>query len=471
MTMLLDRSIKELHAGLEGGEFTSEDLVNECYINIERHQKELNAFITIIPKEEVLKAAREKDATMKGATSLLHGVPFVLKDCYATKGVRTTCASAVLGDFVPPYDATVYRKLIDAGAILIGKMNMDAWGHGGSTENTDFGPTKNPWDTTRVAGGSSGGPAVAIAARMAAFAIGEDTGGSIRNPSAWCNTTGLKATYGRVSRYGSIAYASSFDSVGPMAKTAEDCAVVLETIAGRDPLDATSSPAPVPDYTKRLAIDLTGMVVGVPKEAFGEGLDGEIAAAIRAGIAEFEKMGMTVKEVSMPMLAYAIPIYYLIGPSETSSNLARYDGVRYGEGRDRFTEETMRRVMIGTYALSAGYYDQFYKKAQKARTLLVREYKKAFTSCDFIAMPVTPTPPPKVGELVSNPLQNLLADIYTVSQNPVGVPSLALPVGFSTGDLPIGMQIVGKMFSEELLLSIGHAFQARTDFHKRKPDL
>lgn len=471
---LLDKSIKELNEGLKSGEFTCVDLINECYENIERLQPTLNAFITIIDKEEVLKKAQEKDATLKSATSLLHGIPFVLKDAYVSENIRTTSASNVLSDFIPPYSATVYKKLLDAGAILIGKMNMDAWGHGGSSENTDFGPVKNPWDITRVAGGSSGGPAVALSTRMAAFAIGEDTGGSIRCPSAWCNVTGLKVTYGRVSRYGCIAYASSFDSVGPMAKTAEDCAVVLEVISGKDTYDATSSPLPVPHYYDNL-IDanrkLKNKIIGVPKEFFGDGLDEEIKNAIKESLAVFESIGMIIKELSMPLFDYAIPFYYIIGPSETSSNLARYDGVRYGNTRDKFSEETMRRIMIGTYALSAGYYDQYYKKAQKARTLFIKEYERALSECDIIIMPITPTPPTKIGELINNPLENLLADIYTVSHNPVGVPSLAVPCGFTKTKLPIGMQLVGKMFSEDLVLQAGHAFQSRTNYHNKKPNI
>ena len=351
---------------------------------------------------------------------------------------------------------------------------MDAWGHGGSSENTDFGPVKNPWDTSRVAGGSSGGPAVAISARMAVFAIGEDTGGSIRCPASWCNITGLKVTYGRVSRYGCIAYASSFDSVGPMAKTVEDCAVILEVISGKDPYDATSSSFPVPEYYSSIADameKLKGKTIGIPKEFFREGLDEEIKIAIEKSLSVFESLGMTVKELSMPLFDYAIPLYYLIAPSETSSNLARYDGVRYGNTREQFSEETMRRIMIGTYALSAGYYDQYYKKAQKARTLFIKEYERVLSECDIIIMPITPTPPPKIGELLDDPLANLLADLYTVSHNPVGIPSLAIPCGFTENKLPIGMQLVGKMFSEEILLQAGYAFQCRTDYHIQKSNI
>lgn len=469
--MLLDKSIDELAAGLRNGEFTCVDIVTECYANIEKYNPKTNAFITIIDKEAALKVAHEKDETLHEAMSKLHGLPFVLKDAYVTEGVRTTSASNVLKNYIPQYSATVYKKLLDAGAILVGKMNMDAWGHGGSSENTDFDPVKNPWDISRVAGGSSGGPAAAIATRMCVFAIGEDTGGSIRNPAAWCNISGLKVTYGRVSRYGSIAYASSFDSVGPMAKTAADCAIILSAIAGRDAFDATSSPHPVATYEASLDLSMKKMIIGLPKEFFGKGLDPEIHAVITRAAKEFEKLGATVKEISMPLFDYGLPVYYLIGPSETSSNLGRYDGIRYGEGRENFTPETMRRIMIGTYALSAGYYDAYYKKAQQARTLFIEEYKKALSQCDVLLMPVTPTPPTKIGELMSDPLQNLLADVYTTSQNPVGVPSLAIPCGFTSTNLPIGMQLIGSMFAEETLLAVGHQYQQATDWHTKKPEL
>lgn len=469
--MLLDKSIAELAGGLRKKEFSIEDIVKECYEQIEKVNPKLNAFITIVDKETALKQAREKDKHLFTATSYLYGLPFVLKDAYLTKGIRTTSASNVLKNYIPQYNATVYQKLLNAGAILIGKMNMDAWGHGGSSENTDFGPVKNPWDEKRVAGGSSGGPGAAIAARMCTFAIGEDTGGSIRNPAAWCNITGLKVTYGRVSRYGTIAYASSFDSVGPMAKTAQDCAYVLEVIAGKDPHDATSSPQEVAKYINELKQPVNEIVVGIPKEFFDEGLDSEIKEAITKASITFAELGIKIKEVSMPLFDYGIPVYYLIAPSETSSNLGRYDGIRYGQGREHFTPETMRRIMIGTYALSAGYYDAYYKKAQQVRTLFIKEYEKALSQCDALLMPVNPTPPTKIGELMSDPLQNLLADVYTTSQNPVGVPSLAIPCGFTKNKLPIGMQLVGKMFSESLLLRLGHVYQQVEKWHIEKPDL
>lgn len=469
--MLVDKPIAELSKGLRKKKFSSEDILKECYENIERANPKLNAFITIIDKEEALAIARKRDSQRTLTGSPLHGIPFVLKDSYVTKGIRTTAASNVLKNYIPQYNASVYSKLLQAGAILVGKMNMDAWGHGGSSENTDFGPVRNPWDTTRVAGGSGGGPAVAIASRMAVFAISEDTGGSIRNPAAWTNTTGLKVTYGRVSRYGCIAYASSFDTVGPVAKTVADCASILEVIAGKDPYDATSSPQSVDSYTQELTKPLKNLVIGIPKEFYGEGLDQEIKETIRRAAQGLEKLGVKTREISMPLFDYGIPVYYLIGPSETSSNLARYDGIRYGQEREHFTAETMRRIMIGTYALSAGYYDAYYRKAQQARTLFITEYAKTLSVCDAILMPVNPTPPPKFGELMSDPLQNLLADIYTTSQNPVGVPSLALPCGFTKTKLPIGMQLVGKMFSESLLLDIGHAYQGVTNWHTEKPSI
>jgi aspartyl-tRNA(Asn)/glutamyl-tRNA(Gln) amidotransferase subunit A len=306
---------------------------------------------------------------------------------------------------------------------------------------------------------------------MCAFAIGEDTGGSIRNPSAWCNTTGLKVTYGRVSRYGSIAYASSFDSVGPMAKTVDDCAIVLETIAGVDLYDATSSPTEVSKYSETLDQKPSDITIGIPTEFYADGLDPEIKSAVLKVAEYLKNAGFKTKEISMPLFDLCLPVYYLIGPSETSSNLSRYDGVRYGGIRENFTDETIRRILIGTYALSAGYYDAYYKKAQQVRTLFIAEYKKALSECDVLLQPITPTPPTKLGELMSDPLKNFLADIYTTSQNPVGVPSLALPCGLTKSGLPIGAQIVGSMFSEELLLQIGHQYQQLTDYHTKKPQL
>lgn len=469
--MLLDLSLLELAKGLQEKKFSSEDIVREAYAMIEKLQPVVNAFITIVPYEKALKEAKKKDAERTSGVSALHGLPFFMKDSYLTCDIQTTAASNVLKGFIPPYNATVYERLLDAGAILIGKTNLDAWGHGATTENTDFGVTKNPWNLDHVAGGSGGGNAAALVTRMAAFGIGEDTGGSIRNPAAWSNVVGLKVTYGRVSRYGCIAYASSFDTVGPTAKSAEDCAVVLEAIAGKDPRDATSSPREVDQYSTVMKKSVKNLVLGVPKECFGEGLDPEISLSIKEAIKTYERLGVTIKEVSIPTLDYGVAVYYLIAPSETSSNLARYDGIRYGSGRALFTKETMRRIMIGTYALSAGYYDAYYKKAQQVRTIFIQEYQKALSTCDALLMPVTPTTATKIGETVNDPIKNMLVDFYTVTHNPAGIPSLAIPCGFSSEKLPIGMQIAGKMFDESMIFRFAYAYQQETDWHKKKPEL
>ncbi|MBI3888000.1 Asp-tRNA(Asn)/Glu-tRNA(Gln) amidotransferase subunit GatA [Candidatus Microgenomates bacterium] len=462
--MLLDKTISQLLKGYREKEFTPKDVVSEIFENIEKNEEKINSFVTLLDKKEILEKFKDIDLSLP-----LAGIPYVLKDCYVTKGIKTTASSKILEDFIPPYNATVYEKLISAGAILIGKTNMDAWGHGGSTENTDFGVTHNPWDLTRVPGGSAGGCGVAIAARFCTFAIGEDTGGSIRNPAAWNNVTGLKVTYGRVSRYGAIAYASSFDTVGPMAKTIDECAYVLQIIAGKDILDATSSNEPVPNYLEpKTAKKFT---LGIPKEFFGNGLDKEVKASLDAAVTKFQELGVETKEISMPLLEYAIPVYYIIAPSETSSNLGRYDGIRFGSGRENFTNETKRRIMIGTYSLSAGYYDAYYKKAEQLRTLFIEEYRKALLTCDAILMPISPTPPTKIGELINDPVQNLLADIFTTSQPPAGVPCLAIPCGFTKNKLPIGMQLVGNMFSENILFELGNIYQNATSWHLEKPKL
>lgn len=462
---MLDKSLRELQSLLREKKISAADLVNETYDNIEKHNAAVNAYIAVKPREEALEEVRSLP------DGVLYGIPFSMKDAYLTRGLKTTAASKVLGDYMPQYDATVYTKLKKAGAICVGKANMDAWGHGASTENNDFGPTHNPWDTTRVAGGSSGGSAAAIASGLCQFSIGEDTGGSIRNPAAWCNVTGLKVTYGRVSRYGAIAYASSFDTVGPMAQSVEDIAYLLEIMAGIDVYDATSSPSPVDDYTEEMKKPLKGLTVGIPTEMLSASLDPEIKSAIEKAGREFSHLGAEVIDVSLPIAEIALAAYYLIGPSEISSNLARYDGHRYGSTRDLFTLETMRRILIGTYALSAGYYDAYYRKAQKVRTLLIRKYEEAFKMCDVLLMPVNPTHAPKFGELVSDPIANMMADIYTTSVNQVGVPSLALPVGFSENNLPIGMQLVGKRFDEKTIIRLGYQYQQVTDWHTRKPEL
>ncbi|MGH7245895.1 MAG: Asp-tRNA(Asn)/Glu-tRNA(Gln) amidotransferase subunit GatA [Candidatus Levyibacteriota bacterium] len=468
--MLLDKSIKELATLLRIKAISTKDLAEESYENIVKRNPQLNSFITIRDKKDVLHDAEQKEIVEKNA-SLLYGIPFSIKDAYITKNIRTTAGNVILDDFIPPYNATVYQKVTDAGAIIMGKNNLDAWGHGGSTENTSYKAGHNPWDLARVPGGSSGGSAAAIAARLVSFAIGEDTGGSIRNPAGICGISGLKVTYGRVSRYGTIAYASSLDSVGPMAKSVEDLAIILSAIAGKDQKDATSSHRPVEEYAKNLAKSLTGKKIGIPKEFFGKGLDSECKDILLAAAKKFEEIGVEIVDVSIPFLQYGVSIYYLIAMSETSSNLAKFDGIRYGHERELFSPETIRRVMIGTYALSSGYADKLYKKAQKARTVLIEEFNDAFAKCDVLLSPIIPGKIRKIGELISDPLQNLLEDLYTVPVNLVGVPSLAIPAGFTSDNLPIGMQLIGKKFAEEELLQFGYNYQQITSWHERKPNL
>ncbi|MSU56375.1 MAG: Asp-tRNA(Asn)/Glu-tRNA(Gln) amidotransferase subunit GatA [Candidatus Taylorbacteria bacterium] len=466
--MLLDSTIAELRTLLSSKKISSRDLVEEAYGAVEKLNPKLSAFISVRDKKEALLDADRADSSVKGPLS---GIPFCLKDAYVTKGLKTTAGSKVLDTFIPPYSASVVQKLVAGGAILIGKNNMDAWGHGSTNENTDYGAVKNPWDITRVAGGSSGGSAVAVATRMSAFAIGEDTGGSIRAPSSMCNVAGLKVTYGRVSRYGSIAYASSLDTVGPMAKSASDIAEVLSVIAGADPKDATSSRREVPAYGALLSKPLAGTRVGIPKEFLAGGLDTEVRRVFEDVVKTFESLGAMIVSVSIPSLAYAVPIYYLIATSETSSNLNRYDGVRFGQSRELFTEETMRRIIVGTYALKAGYHDELYTRATKGRTVLVREFDAVWNTCDILLGPTMPSVPYRFGDLMEDPVKLYLADIFTVPVNLTGLPSLALPAGFSEDGLPIGIQLIGKKFDEATLLSLGYAYERATDWHTKKPNM
>ena len=470
MTDILNQPITRLASQLRAHTLTIPELIEEVYKNIERYNNESNALITVVDKQTALKQAEVAQMNLDTATSPLFGLPYVLKDSYLTKGIKTTAASNVLKAYQAQYDATVYKKLQDAGAILVGKANMDAWGHGATSENTDFGSVKNAWNTSRVAGGSSGGCAVAVSLGMSMFAIGEDTGGSIRNPASWNNITGLKVTYGRVSRYGCIAYASSFDTVGPMAKTAEDCACVLEAIAGQDPYDASSAREAVPSYVQAISKLKKETVVGVPKEFMTDVLKPEIKAGIEQVIDVLKDNGLKIKEISMPTLEFALPLYYLIGLSETSSNLARYDGVRYGGGRDLFRDENKRRIMIGSYALSAGYYDAYYRKALQARTLLIKDYNKALNEADVLLMPVTTSVATKLGEKIEDPLENMMLDLFTTSQNPAGIPALAVPAGFDKENNPFGVQFVGKKFSETTLLQLAYMYQQKTDWHRKMPE-
>ncbi|MFH2085610.1 MAG: amidase family protein [bacterium] len=464
--MLLNKSLSELLAGYRDKSIDPADVINEAYAQIEKYSTKLNTLITVRDKQEVLKYLKTLDPSLP-----LYGLPYVLKDSYVTTEQRTTCASKILDDYLSPYDATVHKKLKEAGAILIGKGNQDAWGHGASTENSDYGMGKNPWDPSRVVGGSSGGPAAAVATRMCAFAIGEDTGGSIRNPAAWNNISGLRVTYGRVSRYGCVAYASSMDTVGPFAKTAEDLATVLAVIAGSDPYDATTSSESVPNYSQEIARSPKKLRIGVAPEMFNEGLNPEISANTKAFAATLAKLGHELVDISLPVADISVAAYYILAPSETSSNLGRYDGIRYGNSRALFTEESMRRIMVGTYELSSGYYDAYYRKALKIRTLLINTFEKAFDQCDVILLPENPIMPPYLGDLISNPLANMLADLYNTSVSLIGSPALVIPSGFHKNGLPIGVQLVGKKFAEGLLLSLGHQYQRSTDWHKKEPKL
>ena len=403
-----------------------------------------------------------------------------------TKGIPTTCSSKMLENFVPPYDATVVERLLALGAVIIGKANMDEFAMGSSTENSALFTTHNPWDLSRVPGGSSGGSAAAVAAGETIYALGSDTGGSIRQPAGFCGVTGLKPTYGRVSRYGLVAFASSLDQIGPLTQDVTDCALVLNAIAGYDSRDSTSSPQPTPDYTQCLTTDIKGLKIGVPKEYFVEGIQPEVAAAIRAALSKFEKLGAIIDwEVSLPTTSYALAVYYIIAPSEASANLARYDGVKYGfsysdtknmwEAMEKtrqfgFGAEVKRRIMLGTYALSAGYYDAYYLKAQKVRTLIRREFDQAFTKYDALITPTSPTVPFKIGEKMDDPLQMYLSDVCTIPVNIAGLPAISIPTGFADG-LPIGLQIIGKPFAEETILKIAHAYEQATDWHKRKPGI
>jgi aspartyl-tRNA(Asn)/glutamyl-tRNA(Gln) amidotransferase subunit A len=443
--------------------------------------------LVTLTDELALKQAQKADKLIAaGNTNPLTGIPVLIKDVICTKGILTTCASRILENFVPPYDATVVEKLNDCGAVIIGKANMDEFAMGSSTENSALFVTHNPWDLSRVPGGSSGGSAAAVAAGETVYALGSDTGGSIRQPAGFCSVTGLKPTYGRVSRYGLVAFASSLDQIGPLTQDVTDCALVLNAIASYDARDSTSAPYATPDYTQCLTTELNGLKIGVPREYFVEGMQAEVETAIRAAINKLEELGARVEwEVSLPHTPYALAVYYIIAPSEASANLARYDGVKYGfsyletdnmwEALEKtrqygFGAEVKRRIMLGTYALSAGYYDAWYLKAQKVRTLIRQEFDQVFEKFDALVTPTSPTVPFKIGEKTDDPLQMYLSDVCTLPINIAGLPAISIPAGFADG-LPIGMQIIGKPFSEETLLKIAYAYQQATEWHKRRPNL
>ncbi len=463
-------SISEARKKLDAKEISSVELTQYYLSEINKKNDTLNAFLTIT-ENEALEMADKADQRIKNSeTTPLLGIPLALKDIYLTKGIRTTAASKVLENYVGQYDGTAVKKLKDAGAIILGKTNLDAWAHGSSGENSDFGPTKNPYNTEYVPGGSSSGSPVVVASDMALAASGTDTGGSIRLPASFCNVVGLKPTYGRVSRYGVIAMASSLDSIGHFTKTVEDNALYLQVTAGNDPLDATTPQVEVPNYTQNLKKGVKGLKIGVPKEYFVEGLDPKIKEMTEKTLKWYEQQGAEIIEVSLPHTPYAIEVYYIIQTAEVSSNLARYDGIRFGNKRANFGAEAKRRIMLGTYVLSAGYYDAYYKKAMQVRTLLKKDFEQAFNQVDCLITPASPTLPWKLGEKTSDPLSMYLSDILTVHANLVGIPGLSVPMGFIDG-LPVGMQILGPHFSEELLYRIGYAYEQYNPVWKERPKI
>ena len=474
-------SIAELSKGLKNKEFSSVELTQHFLDRI--GVSSLNSYITVTD-ELALSQAKQADLKIaKGISNILTGIPYAHKDIFCTMGVKTSAGSKMLDSFISPYNATITQKFNDANMVMLGKTNMDEFAMGSSNENSFYGPVRNPWDQDRVPGGSSGGSAAAVAARIAPFATGTDTGGSIRQPASLCGITGIKPTYGRISRYGMIAYASSLDQAGPMTKTAEDAAIVLNSMAGFDPKDSTSAQKETPDYTKNLGKSIKGLKIGLPKEFFSEGLDSNVEQVIMQSISEFESMGAKIHEISLPNSAYAIPTYYIVAPCECSSNLSRFDGVRYGyrckdpkdlndlylrSRSEGLGEEVKRRIMIGTYALSAGYYDAYYLKAQKVRQLISEDFKKAFKNVDVIMGPVSPTTAFEMGSHKDS-VSMYLADIYTLSANLAGLPGMSIPAGFSK-NLPVGLQLIGNHWSEETLLNAAHQFQLQTNWHSQLPD-
>ena len=481
---MINASLKELAIALAQKKISAAELATLFLDRIEQHNPALNAFVTT-DRARTLAMAQDADARRAaGETGALLGIPLAHKDIFCTKGWRTTCGSKMLANFISPYDATVVERFKQAGVVTLGKLNMDEFAMGSSNETSYFGPVKNPWDVNRVPGGSSGGSAAAIAARLAPAATGTDTGGSIRQPASLCGLTGLKPTYGVVSRYGMIAFASSLDQGGPMAKSAEDCALLLNAMAGFDERDSTSLQRAVEDYTRDLAKPLAGLRIGMPKEFFGAGMDDDVRAAVEAALDEYRKLGATTVEVSLPNSGLSVPAYYVIAPAEASSNLARFDGVRYGHRAadyadlndmysksraEGFGTEVKRRILIGTYVLSHGYYDAYYLQAQKIRRLIANDFAAAFKLCDVIASPASPSVAFKFGEKSADPVQMYLSDIYTISTNLAGLPGMSLPCGFGAGNMPVGLQLIGNWFGEAKMLNAAHQYQLSTDWHTRAP--
>ena len=476
-------SLSELRTLLQSKKVSSIELT-EYFLARIKQNSDLNAFITPTP-ELALEQAKDAQKSLDSGTSMpLTGIPIAYKDLFCTQGVLTSCGSKILHNFVSPYDATIVERLKSAGMVTLGKTNMDEFAMGSSNENSYFGAVSNPWDKNRVPGGSSGGSAVAVAARIAPVATGSDTGGSIRQPAAFCGITGIKPSYGRVSRYGMVAFASSLDQAGVFATSAEDAALVLQTMAGFDKRDSTSIDQAVPDFVAELNQELAGKTIGLPKEYFSEGLDADIAKAVDTAVEQYKSQGLNVVEISLPKSELGIPCYYVIAPAEASSNLSRFDGVRYGYRSEQaddlvemyrhtrsegFGDEVKRRIMIGTYVLSAGYYDAYYRKAQRIRRMIAEDFDNAFKQCDFILGPTTPTTAFELNSKADDPVAMYLNDIYTITANLAGLPGISIPCGFDQKGLPIGLQLIGKYFDESGLLAMGHQFQQQTDFHKQIP--
>ncbi len=479
--------IREVSELIKKKEVSPVELTQAILERIEEVDRRLNSFITVLP-DRAINCAKEAEKNILYGNYLgtLHGVPIGLKDIFCMKGVRTTCGSKILDNFISPYDATVTQKLKNAGAVIVGKNNMDEFAMGSSTENSYYGPARNPWDLERVPGGSSGGSAASVAASLCFASMGTDTGGSIRQPAALCGVVGLKPTYGRVSRFGMIAFASSLDQGGPITKTVEDTALMLDVIAGKDSRDSTSVDSAVPDYSNCLREGIKGIKIGVPKEYFIKGIDNEVEEAVKRAITMVEDLGCTVEEISLPHTKHAVSAYYLLAPSEASSNLARYDGVKYGfrvSDSDNLMEmyfktraagfgrEVKRRIMIGTYALSSGYYDAYYLKAQRVRTLIKDDFDEAFKKVDVIMTPTSPEPAFKIGEKTDDPLKMYLSDIFTIPCNLAGLPGISIPCGFTSGGLPIGLQILGKPFDEETLLRVAYYYEQHTEWKDKRPSI
>ncbi len=477
--------IAELRGLLDRKEVSVADVVNDVYRRIDAVEDRVGAFVTLTQEKALEMAAGAQKMIDENRPLPLSGIPLAIKDNMCTKGILTTCSSQILSNFVPPYESTVTARLEGQGYVLIGKTNLDEFAMGSSTENSGFHTTKNPWDLRRIPGGSSGGSTAAVAADECIAALGSDTGGSIRQPAALCGVVGLKPTYGRVSRYGLVAFASSLDQIGPITKSVRDSAILMNVIAGHDPCDSTSAPVKVPDFTGVLGHDIKGLKIGIPKEYFIEGMAPAVDSSVKAAVKQLESMGAVPVEISLPHTDYAVATYYLLATSEASSNLARYDGVKYGirkSGRDLldmymstraagFGAEVKRRIMLGTYALSSGYYDAYYLKAQQVRTLIRHDFEEAFNSVDIIATPTAPTAAFMVGEKADDPLQMYLSDIFTISVNLAGVPGISVPCGFTPDNLPIGLQIIGKHFDEETVLKAAYAYEQATEWHERKPDV